>query len=246
MSDDGDSGFHTLAAALRKRIDAAFNEFPTTSATDAPPAGGGFIPQSDPDDVRNAGIPLSVIPSALKKLGLPTDAQVLGVFEGAAKGQWKEGDDQAGRDREEKVELDDWREVCAILVGQQEEAYHEDDGEGDEYREEGDDDEEDAAEDSDYDDSNESPSSHKPRRMTKNQNEVALQTFALFFPPSVPPDQLASKRIRIEDIQRVAGLLGEKLKAVEITEMLEAFSSQKDLSVGLEDFKKVMQVAGLV
>jgi len=50
--------------------------------------------------------------------------------------------------------------------------------------------------------------------LTKRQRQTCLATFTLFF-PDVPPSELESQRIMIKDIQRVAKLLNEKLKADE-------------------------------
>lgn len=59
-----------------------------------------------------------------------------------------------------------------------------------------------------------SPSSG-PRQPTARQVQTALQAFALFF-PSASPDELPQQRIMIKDIQRVAQLLKEKIKAEEV------------------------------
>lgn len=250
MDSESTTAFFELVPRWRKRIDSAFKDFSvsasSSSAAGPSSAGGGFIVDNDSDG--ESGIPMRLIPSALEKIGLPSDEQVMNVFEGAAQG-WRDEDDDDVRTDDTKVGRDDWREVCTILVGQQEkEQMDEDGGDDDEDEYKGDDDtsedEDDAAsQHSDYDDGEEQPK--RARRLTKNQKEAALQTFSLFF-PSEPVDQLPTKRIRIAEIQLAAKVLGEKLKAAEITEMLEAFSSQKDLSVSLEDFGKLMQVAGLV
>ncbi|KAJ8073510.1 hypothetical protein PM082_011786 [Marasmius tenuissimus] len=77
------------------------------------------------------------------------------------------------------------------------------------------------------------------RRLTPRQRQTCLQAFALFF-PDAPPEDLPQQRLRISDIQRVAGLLKEKLKADEMVEMLETFSTAPDKSMSLEDFERMM------
>ncbi|KAK1226831.1 hypothetical protein PQX77_010187 [Marasmius sp. AFHP31] len=83
------------------------------------------------------------------------------------------------------------------------------------------------------------------RRLTPRQRQTCLQAFALFFPDASPED-LPKQRLRITDIQRVAGLLKEKLKADEaslcffMVDMLETFSTAPDKSMSLEDFEKMM------
>jgi uncharacterized protein YeaC (DUF1315 family) len=55
-----------------------------------------------------------------------------------------------------------------------------------------------------------------PTRLSSRQKETCLKTFALFF-PEVPHHELADRRIMIKDLQRVSKLLGEKIKAEEVT-----------------------------
>jgi hypothetical protein len=112
------------------------------------------------------------------------------------------------------------------------------------------------------------PSSSGPKRITPRQKQTCLEAFALFF-PSVPPVELANQKIMIKDLQRVAKLLGEKLKAEEVGEnpscregisthhlstfrsivqmvdLLETFSSSPDKSMNLEDFERMMVAARL-
>lgn len=77
--------------------------------------------------------------------------------------------------------------------------------------------------------------------LTPDKQEHAQHVFSLFLPPSsTEGGSLLKRRIMISDIQRVAGLLKEKIKAEEIVEMLEVFSSSPDKSVGWEDFQKIM------
>ncbi|KAL0574631.1 hypothetical protein V5O48_007327 [Marasmius crinis-equi] len=79
--------------------------------------------------------------------------------------------------------------------------------------------------------------SRKP--LTSRQHQTCLQAFALFF-PNVGPEDLPKQRLHISDIQRVAGLLKEKLKAEEMVEMVETFSTSPDKSMSLADFERMM------
>ncbi|PFH50490.1 hypothetical protein AMATHDRAFT_144930 [Amanita thiersii Skay4041] len=94
-----------------------------------------------------------------------------------------------------------------------------------------------------------SSSSLSPRptqdKLTKKQNETCLAAFALFF-PSVPKRDLPSQKITIKDIQKAASSINEKLKANEIVEMLEIFSTSPDKSMNLTDFSRMMIAAKLV
>lgn len=58
-------------------------------------------------------------------------------------------------------------------------------------------------------------SSSSVQAMTQRQRAEARKTFALFF-PDVPKDKLASQRIKIKDIGRIASLLNIKLKTEEV------------------------------
>ncbi|KAF8067593.1 hypothetical protein FPV67DRAFT_1625682 [Lyophyllum atratum] len=82
------------------------------------------------------------------------------------------------------------------------------------------------------------------RKLTKRQKEAALEAFALFF-PDVPEEDVPHQKIMIKDIQRVAKLLGEKIKAEEMVEMLDTFSTSPDKSVSLQDFGRIMITARL-
>jgi len=84
----------------------------------------------------------------------------------------------------------------------------------------------------------------KSRPVTARQKAECRRTFSLFF-PEVDEEKLDSQRIMIKDISRVASLLNEKIKAEEIVEMLEAFSSSRDKSMGLADFERMMIMAKL-
>ncbi|TRM69134.1 hypothetical protein BD626DRAFT_392819 [Schizophyllum amplum] len=78
-----------------------------------------------------------------------------------------------------------------------------------------------------------------PKKITARQKQTCLKAFSLFF-PDVPEDELSRQRIMIKDIQRVAKLLGEKIKAEEMVEMLDMFSSSPDKSMDLSDFERMM------
>ncbi|PBK97665.1 hypothetical protein ARMGADRAFT_1162497 [Armillaria gallica] len=236
--------------------------------------GGGFLVEDDPDEAEDEidasqipNIPISSIPSALQLLDLPPDdEQVLNIFRQAASG-WDEG---ASTSTELSVSMDDWRAVCAILLEHHAQEYADSDGDaisrpvsdpGSDYQE-GDVDMEEAS-DGDDDDYVEEASSRRrtrtttrtresdsdsdssmPKQLTKRQKQTCLENFALFFPDATPED-LPRQKIMIADIQRVSKLLNEKLKAEEIIEMLEIFSSAPDKSMTLPDFERMMITAKL-
>ncbi|KAF9253978.1 hypothetical protein L218DRAFT_938940 [Marasmius fiardii PR-910] len=86
------------------------------------------------------------------------------------------------------------------------------------------------------------------KSLTSKQRQTCLQTFALFFDATADKsfEELSKKRLRISDLQHVAGLLKEKLKVEEMIEMLETFSTSPDKSMSLEDFEVMMVRAKLV
>ncbi|KAJ3925533.1 MAG: hypothetical protein NXY57DRAFT_967668 [Lentinula lateritia] len=98
----------------------------------------------------------------------------------------------------------------------------------------------DAGEDTDDD---QEGTDSRTRRLTVRQKATCLETFRLFFPDA--KDDLPTRRILLADIQRVAKLLGEKLKAEEMLEMLEVFSTAPDKSMDLQDFERMMIEAKL-
>jgi hypothetical protein len=55
-----------------------------------------------------------------------------------------------------------------------------------------------------------------PIKLTPRQTQTCLQAFALFF-PSIAASELPNQKIMIKDIQRVAQVLGEKIKADEVS-----------------------------
>ncbi|KAI0350665.1 hypothetical protein OH77DRAFT_1430656 [Trametes cingulata] len=81
--------------------------------------------------------------------------------------------------------------------------------------------------------------------LTGRQKRECRAAFGLFF-PDVPEGELEKQRIGIKDITRVAKLLKEKITAEETVEMLEAFSSAGDKTMGLGDFERMMSAAKLV
>ncbi|KAI0741529.1 hypothetical protein C8Q80DRAFT_139941 [Daedaleopsis nitida] len=87
-------------------------------------------------------------------------------------------------------------------------------------------------------------SSRGEHRLTARQRRECRTTFALFF-PGVADVDLGQRRIRIREITQVAGLLKEKISAEETVEMLEAFSTAPDKSMGLADFERMMIAAKL-
>jgi len=64
-------------------------------------------------------------------------------------------------------------------------------------------------------DSTDTSDDDRPIRITPRQKAECRKAFALFF-PDVPESELDSQRIMIKDIVRVAGLLRDKIKAVEV------------------------------
>ncbi|KAG5351444.1 hypothetical protein C0989_006405 [Termitomyces sp. Mn162] len=244
--------FDSLSLAVQRDIDRAFDDV-------APDSGGGF---------GATQILFEDVPRGLQKLDLPPDdKQVLAVFRNAASG-WKASSSSDVRDTGAGwVSREDWRSVCAVLLEQadngndnepesdvpSDDQYLEDDEESDE-----DDDGEEYLEGPRPSSSRRrirgraakssslslSPGPSVPLKLTKRQRETTLKAFSLFF-PDVPPEDVPKQRIMIKDIQRVAKLLGEKIKADEMIEMLDAFSTMPDKSVSLEDFGRIIVSAKL-
>ncbi|KAF5383439.1 hypothetical protein D9757_006080 [Collybiopsis confluens] len=86
----------------------------------------------------------------------------------------------------------------------------------------------------------------KPRLLNSRQEAACLEAFAMFFTGVESEEALQKRRIKISDIQYVSKLLGEKLKAEEMLDMLEVFSSSPDKSMSLQDFERMMVAAKLV
>ena len=191
-------------------------------------------------------MPLSLVPSALQHLDLPPDDdEVLAVFRNAATG-WTSSNDntsianQNSGEKEQFVSRDDWRSVCAVLLEHDAEAGVEmaeseikfgDAADSDEYQES----EAEEAEDDD-DDYIEGPSTstvrrrarrkeksrsssspdNQPHKLTSRQRQTCIDAYSLFF-PTAPAKELLNQRIMIKDLQRVANLLHEKLKAGDVS-----------------------------
>ncbi|KAK0504038.1 hypothetical protein EDD18DRAFT_1131782 [Armillaria luteobubalina] len=235
--------------------------------------GGGFLVEDDLDEGEDEidasqipNIPISSIPSALQLLDLPPDdEQVLNIFRQAASG-WDEG---ASASTELSISLDDWRAVCGILLEHHAQEYADSDGDaisrpvsdpGSDYQEGDVDMDPDDDDDDDYmeeassrrrtrttartRESDSDSDSTMPKQLTKRQKQTCLENYALFF-PDVTPEDLPRQKLMIADIQRVSKLLNEKLKAEEIIEMLEIFSSALDKSMNLSDFECMMITAKL-
>ncbi|KZT63493.1 hypothetical protein DAEQUDRAFT_680273 [Daedalea quercina L-15889] len=248
-----------------------------------------------------ARIPLSFIPHALQLLDLqPDDEDVLAVFRHAASG-WEDKGHITPHSREldeQYVDRQDWRAVCAVLLGGDEgdedfnpsrsgaldasdeggeltpleSSNAEDEYEGSEPLG-GSSEVSDDASDGEYEegfiaerprrkkgvglvrartskwpsrrraksDDDDEPNHH---RLTSRQRLECRRVFALFF-PNVPDSQLHKQRIMINNINRVAKLLKEKITAEETVEMLEIFSSSADKSMSIQDFEQMMITAKL-
>jgi len=201
-------------------------------------------------------LPLDLIPSALQHLDLPPDDdQILSVLRNAASG-WTSSSleplpttDSHGK----YVTRDDWRAVCAVLLEYRSTedcpAEGDSDGAGDEYIEEYNDSDQEPpsiASDDEYMDHPFTSSSRRMRggkksqtrrplsldelktqsnTLTKRQRQTCLDTFCLFF-PDVPVSEVAKQNVMIKDLQRVAKLLNEKLKADEVRAIPLDFTSQ--------------------
>ncbi|KAK2459607.1 hypothetical protein APHAL10511_008362 [Amanita phalloides] len=258
--------FDNLPRTVQNRIDRAFDAVATPS--DAP-TGGGFLIDDAP-----SCIPLSLISDALLRLELPPDDdQILSVFRNAASG-WSSATNRIDDHHVPsggQVTRDDWRSVCAVLLehhaedrldtgseGSAEEVVDLDGSSSDFYASS---DAEGTLADSDYEgdatarvrvpctrrsgEGNLVSNTAEKYTLTKKQQEMCFDAFSLFF-PSVPLEDVPNKKIMIKDIQRVAGLLGEKLTADEMVEMLAVFSSSPDKTVSLADFGRIMVAAKLI
>ncbi|KAG5643911.1 hypothetical protein DXG03_009483 [Asterophora parasitica] len=181
------------------------------------------------------------VPRALQLLDLPPDDdQVLAVFRNAASG-WSAPDSGEVQDDPTGgglIAREDWRAVCAVLLEHTDHDDNDDDAPSDDLYEENQD--EDLEDDQDDDEYTDIPRTRRTRarasspplsdqNLTKRQRDAALAAFTLFF-PHVPPQDVPKQRIYIKDIQRVAAMLGEKIKADEMIEMLDAFSTAPDKS----------------
>ena len=93
--------------------------------------------------------------------------------------------------------------------------------------------------------SSSSSSNIETTTLSSSQKSSILQTYSLFFPSSPHP---STERIGIKDLQRLFALLNleSKVKANELVEMLDAFSTANDKTMGLKDFERMMITAKLV
>ncbi|KAJ3990952.1 hypothetical protein F5050DRAFT_1700943 [Lentinula boryana] len=216
-------------------------------------------------------IPFSSIPTALQLLDLPPDdQQLLGIFRNAASG-W---DNRDRIDDNLEITQADWRAVCTILLEPRSGAGDDTESD-DNYdpgpsstpkfntkssqrpartelvssmpggqrrtrvsrlR----------SDESNFDPfDGEEGSSLGTGRLTSRQKATCIEAFGMFFPDAKDDDDLGQRRLMLSDIQRVTKLLGEKLKAKEMLEMLEVFSTAPDRSMGLQDFERMMIAAKL-
>ncbi|KAH9000794.1 hypothetical protein EDB86DRAFT_454399 [Lactarius hatsudake] len=80
--------------------------------------------------------------------------------------------------------------------------------------------------------------------ITPRQRRECLQAFLLFF-PGVPEDDAKLRRLGVRELSAAATVLNEKMKTEEIIEMLDAFSTSPDKTMGLPEFEKMMVAARL-
>lgn len=200
-------------------------------------------PQSQPSHIPLSLIPtalqlLSIPPDDPEILSVFQNAASGWKTKGSSS-EWQ------GFGEEEAVSIDDWRAVCAVLlegaaagedegeeIGMNEE---ESDGgsDGEEYQEDEDNDTSEPSSDDEYiagaserkskskskpDASRRrasSSASSSPGPLTTRQTRSCRLAFSLFF-PSIPDSDLDQQKITIRDIDRVAKLLKEKIKAEEV------------------------------
>ncbi|CUA69438.1 hypothetical protein RSOLAG22IIIB_08459 [Rhizoctonia solani] len=161
MSDSADDEFATLKPSLRRVIDTAFLKLSRRAKSTHGPLRkkprledpesdeeGGFVKDDQDEQVsedEQTSIPLSMVPTGLQMLDLPPDDEdVMNVFRNAATG-WEsrtgvprrrgsESDEEVSVDKDAglSVSREDWRAVCAVLLGQKEEEEEEEDNEEEE------------------------------------------------------------------------------------------------------------------
>lgn len=253
--------FDTLAPQLQKRIDDAFNiaeqETPREKQLST--------------DATEPSIPLSSIPSALQLLRLPPDnADVLSAFQQSASA-WGDNTDSNSvslgdwrsicailvqNQEQEYPESDGIGPGGGFLVSSDVDMDASDD-DADVFEPEDDD----GSEADEYVDRPGPSSKRRTRRaragspesddstppaLTARQKQTCLTTFSLFFPACASESDLTHQKLRITEVQSAAKLLGEKLTAEDIVEMLAVFSTSPDQTMSLEDFETMMVKAGLV
>ncbi|KAG8904181.1 hypothetical protein FRB99_002129 [Tulasnella sp. 403] len=277
MSGDDDvDDFSLLPFRIQQRIDSAFDQaiaeqLPTKKSVipkgslrrDAGSVGdnvegGGFLADSTSDwhekgiiPQSEDHIPLSLIPRALQILDQPPDNDVLSTFENAASG-W-------GASEEGGVARQDWRAVCAILLGNAASGSEMSAAEAD------------GIEISQKTFHGESTSQYSPTAdsrsegfgtpvrktdrqdegpnnrtsLTNRQRRECAAAFSLFF-PNVPEDQLLVQRLSVNEVVTAARSLNVKLTQEEVAEMLEAFTTSVEKTMSLHDFEQMMMLAKLV
>ncbi|KAG1738138.1 uncharacterized protein EDB91DRAFT_1347721 [Suillus paluster] len=229
-------------------------------------------PSPDPVSISLSSVPAALQRLGLP----PDDEEVLSVFQNAASGWGAglDGSSEVNRkewravcaallEAEDGEESDDGRPASvhsetAALSGQEEDGGPD----SDEYRMSVDEDasEPEASDEESQDDGPAVSRSHKPRnssesaitdarlgagQLSAKQKAECREDFARFF-PDVPDTELDRQKIMIKDITRVANVLKEKIKAEEIIEMLEAFTSSPDKSISLQDFERMMIATKLI
>ncbi|KEP46433.1 putative filament domain protein [Rhizoctonia solani 123E] len=155
MSDSVDDEFATLKPSLRRVIDTAFLKLSRrahgTRTLQKKPRleepgsdeDGGFVKDNQDEqevsEEEHASIPLSMVPTGLQMLDLPPDDEdVINVFRNAATG-WEsrpgasrrrgsESDNEVPLDKDAGLSVlrEDWRAVCAVLLGQKQDDEEED------------------------------------------------------------------------------------------------------------------------
>lgn len=215
----------------------SYESRPNTSNTDE-----GVLDSQN--NKRRSSIPLSSIPSALQLLDLaPDDSEVLSVFKNAASG-WSSGSTtsfEGINPQENFVSREDWHSVCAVLLEHRNSEVSGDESLSRNWQDV-DLDSESLVDLESVADSTESSGDEymvhhiRPRKKVQaqhrqstsrlaspplhltstRQKETCFKTFALFF-PEVPHHKLADHRIMIKDLQRVSKLLGETIRAEEVS-----------------------------
>jgi len=206
---------------------------------------GGFLNEDEYEEtsVVHTRMPLSLVSRALQHLDLPPDDdEILSVFRNAATG-WTSSHDntstvnQSPGDKDQFVSRDDWRSVCAVLLEHEADVEMADGtADSDEYQESEAETEE--AEGDDDDDYIENPSTsttrrqtrlkgkkpssptsssdNQPQKLTSQQRQTCIDTYALFF-PAASAKQVLNQKIMMKDLQSVAKLLHEKLTAGDVS-----------------------------
>ncbi|KAL5637774.1 hypothetical protein ACGC1H_002139 [Rhizoctonia solani] len=156
MSDSIDDEFATLKPSLRRVIDTAFLKLsrrarsthgtrPLQKKPREEPGSdeeGGFFNDEQVSEEEHTSIPLSMIPAGLQMLDLPPDDEdVINVFRNAATG-WEsrpgaprrrgsESDNEVPVDKDAGLSVlrEDWRAVCAVLLGQKQDDEEEEEEE---------------------------------------------------------------------------------------------------------------------